>query len=50
MDTKLQLRDKEREKLSKAIHPLFRTRGVPGTHDCKLILKVIKNLTKKKEH
>ena len=38
----------EREKLSKAIHPLFRTRGVPGTHDCKLILKVIKNLTKKK--
>ena len=37
----------ERIKMSKAIHPLFLTRGVPGTHDIKLLNKVIQNLKKK---
>ena len=37
----------ERIKMSKAIHPLFLTRGVPGTHDMKLLNKVIQNLKKK---
>ena len=27
---------KERKKMSKNIHPLFLTRGVPGTHDIKI--------------
>jgi len=39
---------KERKKLSKNIHELFITRGVPGTHDTKLLNKIIFNLTKKK--
>ena len=38
----------ERAKMSKSIHPLFLTRGVPGTHDLKLLNKVIQNLKKKK--
>ena len=38
----------ERKKLSKNIHELFITRGVPGTHDTKLLNKIIFNLTKKK--
>ena len=38
----------ERIKMSKKIHPLFATRGVPGTHDIKLLNKVIKKLKKKK--
>ena len=33
--------------MSKKIHPLFLTRGVPGTHDLKLINKTIKKLKKK---
>ena len=37
----------ERNKISYAIHPLFRTRGVPGTHDINLI-KIFFNLIKKK--
>ena len=37
----------ERAKMSKSIHPLFLTRGVPGTHDLKLLNKVIQNLKKK---
>ena len=37
----------ERKKMSKDIHPLFLTRGVPGTHDIKLINKTFKNLKKK---
>ena len=38
----------ERKKMSKVVHPLFLTRGVPGTHDCKMLYKIIKNLLKKK--
>ena len=37
----------ERKIMSKKIHPLFLTRGVPGTHDVKLINKTFKNLKKK---
>ena len=38
----------ERKKMSKLIHPLFSTRGVPGTHDCKMLYNVLKKLLKKK--
>ena len=38
----------ERRKMSKKIHPLFFTRGVPGTHDLGLINKTIKKLKEKK--
>ena len=38
----------ERIKLSKTIHQLFKTRGVPGTHDVGLIKKIFTNLIKKK--
>lgn len=34
----------ERESLSETIHPLFKTRGVPGTHDIKLARHVIEQL------
>ena len=37
---------KEREKMSKKISPLFYTRGVPGTHDTKLLLTCLKNMKK----
>tara|TARA_Y100000768_G_scaffold296893_1_gene230720 strand:+ start:675 stop:1166 length:492 start_codon:yes stop_codon:yes gene_type:complete len=37
----------ERKKLARLIHPLFMTRGVPGTHDTKILYKTIKNLLKK---
>ena len=37
----------ERKKLSKKIHPLFLTRGVPGTHDISLLNKTFKDLKKK---
>ena len=37
----------ERIKMSKVIHPLFLTRGVPGTHDINLLNKIIKKLKKK---
>lgn len=40
----------ERKRMSKLIHPLFMTRGVPGTHDTKMLYKVIKNLKKKNFH
>ena len=30
---------KDRNKMSKNIHPLFKTRGVPGTHDINLVKK-----------
>ena len=36
----------ERKKMSRLVHPLFMVRGVPGTHDTKLLYKVIKNLKK----
>ena len=39
---------KERIKMSKNLSPLFLTRGVPGTHDTKLLFDSIKNLKKKK--
>ena len=35
---------KKREIMSKKISPLFLTRGVPGTHDTKMILNCIKKL------
>ncbi|AMK24423.1 MULTISPECIES: kinase [unclassified Sphingobium] len=34
----------EREALARAVHPLLRTRGVPGTHDVALGLQVIEAL------
>ena len=37
----------ERKKMSKKIHPLFLTRGVPGTHDVNLINTTFRNLKKK---
>ena len=37
----------ERARMSKSIHPLFLTRGVPGTHDLKFLNKVIQKLKKK---
>ena len=33
--------------MSKVVHPLFLTRGVPGTHDVNLIMQTFKNLKKK---
>ncbi len=38
---------REREILSKKIHPMFKTRGVPGTHDTKLLSKIFNDLSKK---
>ena len=38
----------QKEKNVKIIHPLFLTRGVPGTHDCKMLYNTIKILKKKK--
>ena len=37
---------KQRKKMSKNISPLFLTRGVPGTHDTKMLLNTIKALKK----
>ncbi len=37
----------ERKKMSENIHPLFLTRGVPGTHDVDLINKIFTKLKKK---
>jgi D-glycerate 3-kinase len=34
----------ERERLSRELHPLFVTRGVPGTHDVDLCLSVLRRL------
>lgn len=34
----------EREALSRTVHPLLKTRGVPGTHDVKFALSVIDTL------
>lgn len=34
----------EREKLAKEVHPLFATRGVPGTHDTELMQQTITEL------
>jgi D-glycerate 3-kinase len=38
----------ERNSLAKNVNKLFKTRGVPGTHDTNLINKIFTNLTKKK--
>lgn len=35
---------REREQLAKTVHPLMATRGVPGTHDVDLIVRVISAL------
>ena len=37
---------KERKIMAKKISPLFLTRGVPGTHDTKMLFNCIKNLKK----
>ncbi|MGC4252714.1 MAG: kinase [Sphingobium sp.] len=37
----LYLKRTERERLARSIHPLFATRGVPGTHDVALGMKVL---------
>lgn len=42
------LRKSERLKLSKKVHSLLKVRGVPGTHDIKLLKKKIKELELKK--
>lgn len=34
----------QRQRLSQQIHPLLQTRGVPGTHDTKLMAQVLKQL------
>jgi D-glycerate 3-kinase len=39
---------KERKIMSKKVSPLFLTRGVPGTHDTKMLLNCIKELKKSK--
>ena len=39
---------KDRNKMSKKIHPLFKTRGVPGTHDINLIKKFFHCIKKEK--
>ncbi len=38
----------ERSKMSKGTHALFKTRGVPGTHDVNLIMKFFNFIKKKK--
>ena len=35
---------KERSKLSKTVHPMLMTRGVPGTHDVQMMLNFFKNI------
>lgn len=39
----------ERERLGEEVHPLLRTRGVPGTHDVSLGLAVIEKLRNQQE-
>ena len=38
----------DRNKISNTIHPLFKARGVPGTHDTNLIIKFFDFIKKKK--
>ena len=40
---------KQRKKMSQKISHIFLTRGEPGTHDTKLLLKILKNIKKKNE-
>ena len=37
---------KQREKMAKKVSPLFLTRGVPGTHDTRLLYSCLKQLKK----
>ena len=37
---------KKERSMAKKISPLFLTRGVPGTHDTKMLFNCIKNLKK----
>lgn len=39
---------KDRDKMSHKIHPLFKTRGVPGTHDINLVKKFFNIIKKNK--
>ena len=39
---------KERTSLSKRVHPMLLTRGVPGTHDINMMLNFFKNVKSKK--
>ena len=39
---------KERISLSKRVHPMLLTRGVPGTHDINMMLNFFKNVKSKK--
>ncbi len=39
---------KDRNKLSKQVHPLLKTRGVPGTHDINLVKSFFLNIKRKK--
>jgi len=39
---------RERNRMSRSIHPLFKTRGVPGTHDVELIKNFFNFIKKKK--
>ncbi len=34
----------DRQRLASKVHPLFATRGVPGTHDVELAIKILKQL------
>jgi len=40
----------QRDSLASAVHPMLRTRGVPGTHDIALLQECIENLTRLDEH
>ena len=40
----------ERERMSRAVHPLFFTRGVPGTHDVRLGLATLRSLKSAQFH
>ena len=40
----------EREGLAKTVHPLLQTRGVPGTHDIKLGMKLLNDLSHLQAH
>ena len=40
----LYLTKRQREKLARDVHPLLRTRGVPGTHDVKLGVETLRKL------
>ena len=40
----------EREQLAESVHPLLKTRGVPGTHDIGLLLNTVRQLKKMGEY